>query len=209
MIAKYCNPLGRLGRASEVGKGGGRAETGETSSNRSNTTTFGSVLASIAGRLGDGIWFVKLLACDCTLSRRLLGDDDAVAYSGSSKKLSGVTTTPKVPGRCVSAFRCLSSSVERTRKAGSPSCCLRIRSLLGLGLASAVQQSACFRIPLLFGKNNAGGKLTIPDSISSRFNIGVLGLSTTGCITELRKVSEKCSARHVVSTERIAKFHFE
>lgn len=114
MIARYCRPFGMLGVLPGVDIGKGTGDVGETSSKRSNTTTFGSVRVCVNDRLGGGVWFVKLLAWDCTLIRRLPGEDDVAAYSGNSEKLSGVTTTPKVPGRCVSAFRSLSSSVVST-----------------------------------------------------------------------------------------------
>ena len=137
MIAKYCNPLGRLGLRAGEGNDKGAAEIGETSSKRSRTTTFGSVRVRVKNRLGDGVRVVKLLACECTLSLRPSSGEDAIAYSGNSEKLSGVTTTPNVPGRCVSAFRSRSSSVVSTWKAGSSSRSLGAPSMVGLCLASA------------------------------------------------------------------------
>jgi len=71
------------------------------SSKRSRTTTFGSVLlverpTAIRGLPRNDLW-------DCTLMRLLFGPlpepTPAAAYSGNCSKLSGVTTTPYVPGR--------------------------------------------------------------------------------------------------------------
>lgn len=136
VIARYCSPFGRLCLRAGDGSERGRAEVGETSSNRSSTTTLGSVRVRVSNLLGDGVLLLKLLACECTLSRRLPGEDVA-AYSGSSAKLSGVTTTPNVPGRCVSALRSRSSSVVSTSKAGKSSC-PRIGLVLRLDVASAI-----------------------------------------------------------------------
>lgn len=144
MIARYCKPFGRLCLRAGDGNERDRADVGEASSKRSSTTTLGSVRVRVSSRLGEGVLLAKLLACECTLSRRLPGEEADAAYSGSSAKLSGVTTTPNVPGRCVSAFRSLSSSVVRTSKAGRLSCPV-IGLLVRPCVASACAQLACTR----------------------------------------------------------------
>jgi hypothetical protein len=89
--------------------GDGSDVLGDRSSNRSRTTTFGSDL-------------VLLLESDplLTICRELVGllSPEPMAYSGSSAKLRGVTTTLYVPGRFVSAFRSRSSSFVSVAKAG-------------------------------------------------------------------------------------------
>lgn len=81
---------GKLGRRAGNGRAKGRLETGEASSNRSSTTRFGSVRVEV---LNESLGLPIDPLRDCALMRLLLGDD-AVAYSGSSAKLSGVTMTP-------------------------------------------------------------------------------------------------------------------
>jgi hypothetical protein len=82
---------------------------GDRSSNRSRTTTFGSDLVLL-------LEFDPLLAI-CRVPVGLLSPEP-MAYSGSSAKLSGVTTTLYVPGRVVPAFRSRSSSFVSVAKAG-------------------------------------------------------------------------------------------
>ena len=114
--------MGKLGRLPGDGIEKGPFEDAETSSNRSSTTTFGSVRLRINDLLIEGVRLAKLCVRDLTLVGPPLGGRVS-AYSGRSEKLSGVTTTPKVPGRGVSAFRSLSSSVVSAAKAGKSSKC--------------------------------------------------------------------------------------
>ena len=120
-IDKYCIPLGKLGRRAGDGKEKLLDEVGDTSSNRSRTTTFGSARLRLKSLLFlDGVLLsaplTEGLPCD-----RLSFDAVVSEYSGSSAKLDGVTTTPKVPGRCVSAFRSRSSSLVSVANAGKSS----------------------------------------------------------------------------------------
>lgn len=148
---------GRLGRRSGRGNAKGLPELGDTSSNRSKTTVFGSLL--VVPRPSEEERPSKL-PCDCKLMRRLAGDAIA-AYSGSSEKLSGVTTTPKVPGRCVSAFRSRSSSVCSTENAGMSSY-LGMGLLLGEGRARASTEGQYEYVSV------SATLLTIPDRVPLR-----------------------------------------
>jgi hypothetical protein len=137
-IERYCILSGRLGRRAGDGSANGAAEVGDTSSNRSNTTTVESVWLRFS-MLWTGLRLMVLDACGFGLTRRLL-DAAVSAYSGSSAKLEGVTTTPYVPGRCVSAFRSRSSSVVSVVKGGRSSYCRIVGLTLGLERARAVVQ---------------------------------------------------------------------
>lgn len=85
---------------------------GDKSSNRSRTITLGSDLVLLLDSDPD-------LACCRPLSCPLVVEPSpAMAYSGRSAKLFGVTTTLYVPGNVVSALRSRSSSFVRVAKAG-------------------------------------------------------------------------------------------
>ena len=115
---------------------------------------------------------------ELTLIRLLIGETDA-AYSGSSEKLSGVTTTPNVPGSWVSAFLSRSSSFVRLAKEGRSSHC---REGLGLGLARADAVKLLARDALHLLQT---APLTIPYSVARRRHVRVLALGTRSSIAEL------------------------
>lgn len=114
LIDSACRPSGILRLLDGDGKGNGIPAVGDASSNRSNTTILGSVRVRSSGmraEVAEGR--AKPLWCDARLVLRLLSVGVVDAYSGKSAKLSGVMTTPYVPGRFLSALRSLSSSVAR------------------------------------------------------------------------------------------------
>lgn len=115
---RLCIASWKLGHRSGEGRECGSAEEGETSSKRSNMTKFPSF--RVETRLREEPPLPADVPLDCVLSLLSLGED-AVAYSGRSEKLSGVTTTPYVPGRCVPAFLSRSSSLVSTSNAGRSS----------------------------------------------------------------------------------------
>ena len=119
---KCCRPSEKLGLRSGEGTNCdcGWDPEGDASSKCSRTTVFGSVRVETRLRGGIGLP-IEPLRDDCELIRLLVGKA-AAAYSGRSEKLSGVTTTPYVPGRCVSAFLSRSSSFVREAKEGRSSC---------------------------------------------------------------------------------------
>lgn len=86
--------------------------TGETSSNLSSMTVLVSMGSATDRPISD--------PGRPDPPRRLLNDEERppVAYSGKSRKLSGVTTTPNVPGLCTTAFLSRSSSEVSTEKSG-------------------------------------------------------------------------------------------
>lgn len=162
----------------------GPPELGDTSSKRSNTTVFGSCCVLV--RLNEDVRPARL-PCDCTLIRLLLGD--AVAeYSGRSEKLSGVTTTPKVPGLCVSAFRSRSSSVWSAANAG-------ISSYLVMGLLLGDDRTCAMEVVRRASDLLDSILLTIPHRVSLCCDIRVLRLSVRGSIAELdRGISGESNA---------------
>lgn len=88
-----CCVSGRLGLLAGEGRRKADAELGIVSSNRSRTTTLGSVEARLTDRPNGGVGNEMPDIWDCKLNLRL-ETAEAVAYSGKSAKLSGVTTTP-------------------------------------------------------------------------------------------------------------------
>lgn len=87
-----CTVSGKLVLLSITANGSGPASPGAASSNRSSTTTFGSSGCGVRPERDRGLLIVLLE--DRVLVRRLTTEGEvAVAYSGRSAKLSGVTTT--------------------------------------------------------------------------------------------------------------------
>lgn len=159
---------------------------GETSSNRSRTTVLGSCRVLV--RLSDDVRPPRLV-CDCTLIRRLVGDAVA-AYSGRSEKLSGVTTTPKVPGRCVSAFRSRSSSVCRTENAG-------MSSYRGTGLLLGDDRACAARGGQTGGRRRTGRHLrshtALPCVVTLVYLDWVLGVASLNWIEVSVEVCPACA----------------
>jgi hypothetical protein len=103
---------------------------GDRSSNRSRTITLGSDLVLLLDP-------DPVLVCCRPLVWPLAELSPAMAYSGRSAKLLGVTTTLYVPGKFVSALRSRSSSFVSVAKAGR---CRPESELIGLsGLTVAAR----------------------------------------------------------------------
>ena len=120
-----------------------------------------------------------------------------------------------MPGRRVSAFRSLSSSVVRAAKAGSSSCSRGVGLALGLDCARAAANlvvvyidGTCLNrdrcevaltsmslmpseqtIALFLVQTAMKELLTVPHSVASRRNVRVLDLSTRCSVAELLWIS--------------------